>query len=981
MEPTLTILTIHGVHINASPTEFQLLNNSITMPDANDISDDFEGVQKVIELRQSGVLFSTSFCLNKFKSNPHARHFCEISDFYSGQVDIIHQRMRLDGSKDYKAYIKRVLATLRLTTSLKNFKNLNREIWEAWIGSMKLPSTQWNSDVSPTEPMKSAFSKIAQFLDLENPQKNYSYIRPVRVIRTEKVVGTNENKGSEFLLNTPPEFAHAKELFDEFTNALGVKSVKPYNRAFCNLADWMEQYPLSERKDLLTFLRQPRKDPSWLEYSKKGYSRHFSSSQGHKIQLMVDFVNWVIETYMTSHDGDEVATLGFPLVDSREQKLLDVEKKYAYRAKPTEAKSTPLPLRYLKKLKQILRDDNWGWPKSLDLHRIERIENGKIISEWNPIFAYLVYGMLELPWRKIQFLSLDSGEGDALEFDKKTLGWVKNKSDHAGYWQRDVRAKRKHRGVVAYDGSPNNGAGFYVNTNKTADIEVGFGEQSGYFTPWQNAEMIELFYELRNWQMTHNPVSGPTSYRDAWIAFHPRSHPPTETIMNQVPDRFYLFRDIQNSERKDIPPTENRINSFWRLLMDELERRLREEGENANIIATRNASGGPLTSYYTMHGLRVAGLTAFAEAGVPIEVLSKLVAGHASILMTLYYVKHSTAHVTEVLSKARLDIESAMSENFKKEIAATSIEQAARIAVAAENYTLEGIANGTTPSDLFFDVGIGICPYAGTRCGDGLQISKDRTGPVPGGARNCLQCRHFVTGLPWLIPLVLNQTKLSAEVQSLCSRSERIDDKLNTLKAERAALVKQGKRDSIPLQLQQSIARLDAEHERLALEIEENISNMHRQHKFIDRIKSLDVPSSDENLPVITSDLSGPSYKEGSRLELIDSIVQGSRIYQFLEDESLEIERQQFIDKIMFRNGMVPLSMLELSDEQRRKAADAASALLLKKYNAVQVDLLISGAETFESLGHDGSEIDAEVRAVLKDGPQALFLVGVSHGE
>lgn len=977
----MTILSINGIHINTSPTDFHLLNKSIMLPDASDISDDVDGVGKVIELRQSGVLFSASFCLNRFKSNPQAKRFCEISDFYSGQVEFIHQRTRLDGSADYKAYIKRVLVTLRLTTTLSKFDDLNREIWEAWIGSMKLPSTKWSSDINPTEQMKAAFSKVAQFLDLENPQQNYSYIRPVRVIRTEQAASENENKGSDFLLNTPPEFAHAKELFDEFTNAIGVKSIKPYNRAFCNLAEWMEQYPISERKDFLAFLKQPRKDPSWLEYSKKGYSSQLSPSHGHKVQLMVDFVNWVIENYLTSHDGDEVATLGFPLVDSREQKLLDAEKKYAYRAKPTEARSTPLPLRYIKKLKEILRDGNWNWPKSLEVHRFEKIVNGKVVTEWNPVFAYLVYGMLELPWRKIQFLSLDSGEGDALEFDRMASSWVKNRSEHAGYWQRDVRAKRKHRGVVAYEGSPNNGAGFYVNTNKTADIEVGFGEQSGYFTPWQNAEMIELFYELRNWQMKHNPISGPTSYRDAWIAFHPRSHPPTETIMNQVPDRFYLFRDIQNTDRKDIPPTENRILAFWRLLMDELETRLREEGENANIIATWNASGGPMTSYYTMHGLRVAGLTAFAEAGVPIEVLSKLVAGHASILMTLYYVKHSTAHVTEVLSKARLDIESAMSENFKKEIAATSIEQAARIAVAAESYTLEGIANGTTPSDLFFDVGIGICPYAGTRCGDGLQISKERTGPVPGGARNCLQCRHFVTGLPWLIPLVLNQTKLSAEVQSLCGRSERTEANLKKLKAERAALVKQGKRDSVPLQLQQSIARMDAELERLAMEIEEKVSNMHRQHKYIDRIKALNGSSSDENLPTFASGLPAPSYREGSRLELIDSIVQGSRVYQFLEDESLEIERQQFIDKIMFRNGMLPLSMLELSDEQRRKAADAASALLLKKYDAVQVDLLISGAETFESLGHDGSEIDAEVRAVIQDSPQTLLLGGVSHGE
>ncbi len=59
----------------------------------------------------------------------------------------------------------------------------------------------------------------------------------------------------------------------------------------------------------------------------------------------------------------------------------------------------------------------------------------------------------------------------------------------------------------------------------------------------------------------------------------------------------------------------------------------------------------------------------------------------------------------------------------------------------------------------------GICPVGDTRCGDGgPAMAKNKHGPVPGSARNCVQCRFHVTGPAFLGALVarFNATSLEA---------------------------------------------------------------------------------------------------------------------------------------------------------------------------------------------------------------------------
>jgi hypothetical protein len=508
-----------------------------------------------------------------------------------------------------------------------------------------------------------------------------------------------------------------------------------------------------------------------------------------------------------------------------------------------------------------------------------------------------------------------------------------------------------------------------VNTNKTSDHKHDFGEMSGYLVPWKYSPMIELFQRLRSWQETYNPIESPTPYLEAIVGFE--GDMPSKGVISSIPDRFYLFRDVNGRINRVAPPTDNKLIGFWRLLMDELERRLNAEGEEATIILSRNASGGPLTAHYTMHGLRVAGLTAFAEAGVPIEILSKLVAGHASILMTIYYLKYSAAHVTDILESARLKFEALEAKDFAIHLKNRSIEEAAKIAVSNADYTLAAVADGSISTDLFFDTGLGVCPFGGSSCHDGLDLGNGRRAAVPGGSKNCLHCRHFITGEPWLIPLVLNQQKLAAKTQVLSQKNNSQSEALDGLLDHRADIRKSKAKGAISPQLKRQIAQLQNEVERHAEDLDFLLRTMHRGDQIIEQIKRLQTLPNEANLPVLVAnpDIEVRGYREGTRFELIDSVLQGSRFYPMLQDDDLELERERFIDKIMFNNGMMPLSMMSLSKEQSRRAADAASEWLIRKVGAQETDLLHNGAQSLEDMGLDLSRFRAAPSSRLSHFP------------
>lgn len=170
-------------------------------------------------------------------------------------------------------------------------------------------------------------------------------------------------------------------------------------------------------------------------------------------------------------------------------------------------------------------------------------------------------------------------------------------------------------------------------------------------------------------------------------------------------------------------------------------------------------------------------------------------------------------------------------------------------------------------------------------------------------------------------------------------------------------------KDAVPPSLKRKISQLKQEIERHALDLDAMLNAMHRGHNLIEKIKNFQSVTNADGVPVLVADaeIEIAGYREGTRFELIDSVLQASRIYPIIRDDDLEQERERFVDAVMYHNGMRPLSMMSLSDEQKQRAADAASEWLLRKVGAQEANLLIQGAQTLNELGYHSSEICAEI--------------------
>ncbi|MCD4484805.1 integrase family protein [Chromobacterium vaccinii] len=105
---------------------------------------------------------------------------------------------------------------------------------------------------------------------------------------------------------------------------------------------------------------------------------------------------------------------------------------------------------------------------------------------WSPVRAVALYLKLELPLRTFQVRMLDSGEADSWRYVHAPGGggFVLNHGALA-----TGSAKRPYQRGVFHRSANEKEAGFYINTNKTADINKAENEK-GYVIPWANDEVL-----------------------------------------------------------------------------------------------------------------------------------------------------------------------------------------------------------------------------------------------------------------------------------------------------------------------------------------------------------------------------------------------------------------------------------------------------------------------------------------------------------
>ncbi|AQL37120.1 gamma-mobile-trio integrase GmtZ [Pseudomonas syringae] len=658
--------------------------------------------------------------------------------------------------------------------------------------------------------------------------------------------------------------------------------------------------------------------------------------------------------------------------------------------KRDESVHSPLPYGYIEELRQILaagpnfRDWNWaqsglseagglcgpGGPAWFEVteDKIDRsdpdcvwrersVNNKSRLEMWSPVRWVALLVKLILPLRTVQIRMLDSGESDTWRYASKC--WRPNENPLAqGNERRPLQQGVFRHGSPLADGErvP---VVLYINTNKTADI-AKHGPEKGYLLPWALGGPVhqDVFYwleKLRNWQEKYNPISQRTS----WTQLDGRHIKAKSKLqLAGYSDTCFLFRLSEaRASESHLPLTQDSLDKPWLNLLEALELRLIKRGEthrNGQLIRflppLEERKISSKKTLFPLHSLRVSLITALAlEGQVPFPILQKLV-GHSRLMMTLYYTKPGATHINEVLLKAagRLEankeasiqnflldteygelLEKAICNSVSSIAAAIPQHPAARNAVGWMPMHHGLCLVGGNTSEIEDNNSVGGCYNGGPQIGSPCA---NKHGPVPGGSRNCVRCRWFVTE-PHHLPALTAHFNTVAyhfdEARNACITHEKT---LQDLKKQKADAEEEG----------QPFVRIDAyrQAERMWEKSLKRFSDLAEDlvacWHLIERCKvALDAPLGDGSQLIaagIVGDVSIAFEETESELLQLVGVCESVEIYPDLEPGKVVFRRSQLLDAVLYREDLAPVFML-LTEQEQLLAGNAFMRHLAQKMN------------------------------------------------
>lgn len=611
-------------------------------------------------------------------------------------------------------------------------------------------------------------------------------------------------------------------------------------------------------------------------------------------------------------------------------------------------------------------DPNCVWRHMKGVFRIVDGERQKtdIYQIWSPVRFLAIYTLLRLPLRGQQILWLDSGEADdevaVLDTESINVRWESNSGPLAGKGSK----KRRPQGVIqrGYKNEPN----LYVTTNKTGR------RAGGYDIEWTPDELVYWFLLLRNWQAKYNTLTEPTP----WLSLKECSKT-NKKILKARGTQCFLFR--MDSSGRPLGTHTAFENSLPALLF-----RIQREDENL-AMENDNINGPRYITPYTPHSLRVSLITAFIVDGdAPIHLMSKLV-GHTSLVMTIYYTKLSGEQMRRTMGETEKRAAQITTERNCEKVRIQGLRpiQSALIATDGNRSLIENYVSNS--ACVVFDWGI--CPMSAAACHMGGELLHERKrqkmyGSVEAGylgQKNCLRCRFFITGIPFLAGLVALANEIALEIhiesgrfQTYVAAVEKLEQEYYDTCQAHTADLKQSQRKQATANQQQSGGKLDSL-------LTDYAAINHYVQSCLKLIKEENetAENSEEIRLIITGDLQeiGVSIDESrTQYHLLAEICQNATIYQSSNPSRALPLISQAIDRMAENNNLAP-AMYRLTDEQKLVVVNELNKLLIERLGSWErIEDLFSGELMLLDIdAHEPklTRISMEI--------QTLLLHGASH--
>ncbi|WP_368623433.1 VPA1269 family protein [Paraburkholderia sp. BR13444] len=697
---------------------------------------------------------------------------------------------------------------------------------------------------------------------------------------------------------------------------------------------------------------------------------------------IVGFVQWIVDVeYSIPDDYDR--PVPNPMFHN------PFKLKHARSATPLNSVRAPLPYGYIDELRKMIAEGanfrDWkfattalgsdvGMPgrpgpewfevteSDIDLDdpdcvwRKRVTARGQVIEMWSPVRWVALLIKLQLPLRTTQVRLLDSGEADTWRFELSEDGvaFTLNRGALAQGTPRKPRRQAVVRRSTAVDG-PNlkEACVVYITTNKTADEEKS-KEEKGYDFPWPlNAPLhsnpIYWLTKLRDWQEKYNSISRLTPWTEL-DSTHINAKS-AEQLAGYL-DASFLFRCPENGEEfSHLPLARATLEVPWYQLLSVFEKRLVDRGE-------RLADGSPIilvdpdsitTTAFPLHSLRVSLITALAIDGkVPFPILQKA-SGHSRLPMLLYYVNPDITRTVGEIKEAvtRLDATKAASiVEFLKTTDFRIIEREAifrspdSIGLALAEHPSARNAAGWMPmhhglclvggntTPLVGNKNIGGCYNGGRNLGS---EQNPKFGPVPGGARNCIRCRWFVSKAHYLPALVAHMNVILYnfnESQNECIKEDRL---VGLLRGERADAELSGREFARWTELKDAERRFESAMQRFS-DLAEDAESC---NWFIQRC--FELATEKDSAGALIARGSPSDFKvvfEECEAELMQLSVVCESVAHFpdLQPGKAVLRRSQLLDLALAREGHAPM-FLRLNEEEQLLAGNAFMAELSAQFN------------------------------------------------
>lgn len=593
----------------------------------------------------------------------------------------------------------------------------------------------------------------------------------------------------------------------------------------------------------------------------------------------------------------------------------------------------------------------------------------RVTELWSPVRAVALYLKLELPLRTMQVRMLDSGEADTWLYEHGAEGgrFVRNDSPLAtGSESRPFQRGVFHRSRGEVE------SGLYINTNKTADINKP-GNGKGYVIPWAHESVLYWLKKLRNWPENYNPISEPMPWRNLERK-HFGSTPHHPEVLEARGTACFLFRDASamgDDRHKPLPS--GAFDRFWYRLLARLQNRCLARGDTLDDSTPIQFvdPDSDTTTYYPPHALRVSLISYLVlDMQLPLPVVSKLIAGHARIIMTLYYTKFGRAYMREILAEAERKELQADQANHARFLMNATLEQVGqRFASLNVDAMRAAISQKSAAAFVFEDKGI--CPVGGGMCDVGGAPltdweSKNMYAPVSGypQERNCVRCRFFLSGPAFLPGLQAHFNALSYEIHERSERHNEFYEEVTLMENRRADCERKSRIFTEARELERLSQRYEAEAEAAG----KLINDMQATNYLIGRSLEIANKADKEGVQLVAvgqmSDIETGFIETPSELYQLEVFCENAVIYPEIDARKPTLRRSQLLDLMLEFNKMPPV-FFRLDQKQQLAAGNAVMKLIQSRTGSLKGAVeYAEGQRQLQELGIVDETLDAIADAV-----------------